>query len=115
MENLKLVSNSEIVETFKLNFKLKESPIAFFYTDNPPQEIEPPHPTMPETLEDKHGRNEADDPTYDAYRGHMALCSPSGFPRCVRLGLRPVDVVGDAPRTVPSNVREHGFLPGLDS
>ena len=37
-----MVSNSEIVETFKLNYKLKESPIAFFYTDNPPQEIYKP-------------------------------------------------------------------------
>lgn len=32
------INNAEIVEKFKSMFKLKDAPIAFFYTDTPPQE-----------------------------------------------------------------------------
>jgi len=39
-----LVSNSAIVEKFKLVFKLKETPIAFFYTNYPPQKVYKPKP-----------------------------------------------------------------------
>jgi len=37
-----LVNNIELVEKFKSVFKLKEAPIAFFYTNNPPQEVYKP-------------------------------------------------------------------------
>jgi uncharacterized protein (DUF169 family) len=36
------INNIEIVEKFKSVFKLKDLPIAFFYTDNPPQEVYKP-------------------------------------------------------------------------
>ena len=39
-----VINNKEIVEKFKTVFKLKESPIAFFYTDNPPQKVFKPKP-----------------------------------------------------------------------
>lgn len=37
-----VINNIELAETFKSIFKLKESPIAFFYTDEPPQEAYQP-------------------------------------------------------------------------
>ncbi|MFX1450742.1 MAG: DUF169 domain-containing protein [Promethearchaeota archaeon] len=36
------MNNKEIVEKFTSFFKLKDDPIAFFYTDNPPQEVYKP-------------------------------------------------------------------------
>jgi len=38
------IDNKSIVESFRKYFKLKESPIAFFYTDDPPQKVFKPHP-----------------------------------------------------------------------
>ncbi len=37
-----VLNNRELVEKFKSAFKLIESPIAFFYTNNPPQEVYKP-------------------------------------------------------------------------
>ena len=37
-----VIDNTDLVEKFNSAFKLKESPIAFFYTDNPPQETYSP-------------------------------------------------------------------------
>ncbi len=44
------INNKEIVEKFKSVFKLKDLPIAFFYTDNPPQDVYKPKAKSIENL-----------------------------------------------------------------
>ncbi|MHA1231628.1 MAG: DUF169 domain-containing protein [Candidatus Helarchaeota archaeon] len=39
-----MVNTSEIVDKFNKYFRLRDPPIAFFYTENPPKEIYKPHP-----------------------------------------------------------------------